>query len=120
MKAAIHLGPNYVEILEENRNTNFEEIQNLFDITQKLILDHQAEVLNVTPIDWTAPSWTRSTLLRLRLVHGGTVRSFRSESKMENQLKEFRQSNSYRELLGIDRRNPVGFEWNIFPGISPL
>ena len=62
MKAAIHLGAIYVENLEVHRNTNFEELQNLFDITQKLILDHQAEILNVSPIDWTAPSWTRSTL----------------------------------------------------------
>ena len=62
MKAAIHLGPNYVANLEVFRNTNFEELQNLFDITQKLILDHHAEILNVTTIDWTSLSWTRSTL----------------------------------------------------------
>ena len=62
MNAAIHLGPNYVEILEVHRNTNFEELQNIFDITQKLMLEHQAEILYVSPIDWTAPSWTRSTL----------------------------------------------------------
>ena len=62
MKAAIHLRPNYVENLEVYRNTNFEELQDLFVIAQKLILDHQAEILNVTPVDWTAPSWTRSTL----------------------------------------------------------
>ena len=31
-------------------------------ITQKLILNHQAEILNVTTIDWTSPSWTRSAL----------------------------------------------------------
>ena len=61
IKAAIHLGPNYVEILEIYRNTNFEELQNFFDTTQKLILDHQAEILKVTTIDWT-PSWTKSTL----------------------------------------------------------
>ena len=57
VKAAIHLGRNYVENLE----VYFEELQNLFDITQKLTLDHQAEILNVTPIDWTALSWARST-----------------------------------------------------------
>ena len=43
MKAAIHLGPNYVEILEVHRITNF-------------------AILNVTTKDWTAPSWTRTTL----------------------------------------------------------
>ena len=62
VKAAVHLGPNYTEKLEVYRNTNFEELQKVFDITQRLILDHQAEILNVSPIYWTAPSWTRSTL----------------------------------------------------------
>ena len=32
--------PNYVENLEVYRNTNFEELQNLFHITQKLMLNH--------------------------------------------------------------------------------
>ena len=58
MKAAIHLGPNYIEILEVYRNTNFEELQNLFDITQRFILEHGAEILNVSTIEWTSPSWT--------------------------------------------------------------
>ena len=62
MKAAIHLGPSYVENLEVYRNTNFKELQNLFDITQKLLLDDQADIMNVTTIDCTPPSWTRSTL----------------------------------------------------------
>ena len=62
MKAAIYLGPNYVENLEVYRNTIFEELQNLFDITLKLMLDHQAEILNVTTINWTQPSRTRSIL----------------------------------------------------------
>ena len=33
MKAAIHLGPNYLANLEVYKNTNFEEIQTLFNIT---------------------------------------------------------------------------------------
>ena len=63
------------------------------DITQKLMLDHQAEILNVTTIDWTSPSWTRSTLPDDQVISwkkstrsdsvmpGENVRSFRSESK---------------------------------------
>ena len=47
MKAAIHLGPNNSEILEVYKNTNFEEIQNLFGIAQKLVWDHPDEILNV-------------------------------------------------------------------------
>ena len=62
MKASIHLGPNYNENLEVYKSTNFEEPKNLFDITQRLLLEHEAEILNVSPTDWTARSWTRSTL----------------------------------------------------------
>ena len=62
MKAAVHFGPNYNEIVEVYRNTNFEELKNLFDIILRLILEHEAEMLNVSPNDWTAPSWTRYTL----------------------------------------------------------
>ena len=41
------------------------------------------------------------------------VRAFRSESEMANPVEEFRQSNSYRELLGTDGE-PIEFDWNIF------
>ena len=47
MKAAIHLGPNYLENLEVYKNTNFEENQTVFSVTQKLILEHSEEILNV-------------------------------------------------------------------------
>ena len=36
--------------------------------------------------------------------------------RWENQVGEFRQSNSYRDLLGFDRE-PIEFEWNIFPDL---
>ena len=115
MKAAIRLGPNYVEILEVYRNTNFKKLQNLFDITQKLKMDHQAEILNVTTnrLDWTALSWTRicafspsvdyvdesksTCLLGLRLVFEEMSDHLEADRRWENQVKEFRQSNSNRE-----------------------
>ena len=53
MKAAIHLGPNYTKNLEVYKNTNFEEIQSLFGITQKLISDHSEDILNVKRIEST-------------------------------------------------------------------
>ena len=45
MKAAIHFGPNYLVNQEVYKNTNFEEIESLFNITQKLILEHSEEIL---------------------------------------------------------------------------
>ena len=62
MKAAVHLGPNYTKHVEMYKKAKFEEIQNLFDIIQKLIWDHHGEILNVKHIGSTGPSWTRSTL----------------------------------------------------------
>ena len=47
MKAAIHLGPNYLTNSEIYKNTNFEEIESLFNITQKFIMEHSEEILNV-------------------------------------------------------------------------
>ena len=66
MKAAIRLGPNFSENLEVYKNTNFEEIQSLFGITQKLRSDHSEEILNVKPIESIVLSWTRSTLFTIK------------------------------------------------------
>ena len=51
MKAAIHLGPDYLQKSEVYKNTSFEEIQSLFNITLKLILEHSGEILNVHTIE---------------------------------------------------------------------
>ena len=130
-KASVHLGPNYNENLEGYRNTNFEDLKNLFDITQRLILEHAAEILNVSPIDWTAPSWTRSSLLHDYVtkwtkakvqVHTDSILCLGkmqdhsgANKKWTDQFREFQQYNFCRELLGIDGE-PIDFEWNNFPG----
>ena len=46
-KAAIHLGPKSNEDFEVYKNTNFEEIQSLFGITQRLTSEHSEEIFNV-------------------------------------------------------------------------
>ena len=60
MKVTIHLGPNYLANLEVHKNTNFEEVQSLFQITQKWLVEHSEEILNVNTVHSTSPSWTRS------------------------------------------------------------
>ena len=62
MKAAIHLGPTFLANLELYKNTNFEEIQSIFNIIKKIILEHSEEIRNVQTIHNTSPSWTRSVL----------------------------------------------------------
>ena len=61
MKAAVQMGPDYTVILEVYKNINFEELQNLFDITQKLV-HKQGEIINVKMIECASPTWTRSSL----------------------------------------------------------
>ena len=83
-------------------------------ISQRLVLDHYAEILNVSAIEWTHYTCMRSSLVRpsdhvdeskstrllgFRLMFVENVRAFRSESKMENQVAEFGQSNFCLELL---------------------
>ena len=52
-----------MRILVAFRNTNFDVLKTLFDITQKLILNQKNEILNVSTIEWQFTSWMRSTLL---------------------------------------------------------
>ena len=97
--ASVHLGPNNTENLEVHSKTNFEELQNLFDITQRLILEHEAENFECIT-DWLESflldeiyAYARSSnqvyeststcLLRFRLMLGVDARVCRSEPKME-------------------------------------
>ena len=45
MKADIHLGPNYLSNSEIHKNTKFEDIESVFNITQKLVREHSEEIL---------------------------------------------------------------------------
>ena len=68
MKAAIHLGPNCSTNLEIHKNTNFGEIESLFDNTQKLIVEHSEGILNLKFLESSSPSWTRSVLSHDRAI----------------------------------------------------
>ena len=116
MKAVIHLGPNYLANLEVYKNTNFEEIQSLFTITQKLTLEHSEEILNVRPIESASPSWTRSTLSHEQVIQwikakvrvysdsvlclGKMNESKDATTRWEGQVADFQMSASYKEIAG--------------------
>ena len=57
--------------------------------------------------------------LRFRLMLGKMSEHSEANQKWKNPVEEFRQSNSYRELLGIDGE-PIEFDWNIFQGLISL
>ena len=91
--------------MEVYRNTNFEVLKNLFDITQRLILEHEAEILNVPPIDWTSSlmdeiyAYTRSSdhvdeskntrLLNFVLCSGKMEEHSEANRRLVNQVEEF-------------------------------
>ena len=62
MRAAIHLGKNFLRNSETYKKTKFENIENVFNITQKLVMKHTEEILNVECLECSPPSWTRSIL----------------------------------------------------------
>ena len=61
-KTAIHLGPDFLLNSEIYKSTKFENIENVFNITQKLRKEHSEEILNVECVEYSSPSWTRSIL----------------------------------------------------------
>ena len=135
LKAAIHRGPNYLANLEVYKNTNFEDIQSLVKITQKLLLEHSEEILNVNTIDSASLPWTRSVLSHDQVIQwtkakervysdsvpclGKMNDSRDANTRWESQVEEFKMSASHRELLVIDGE-AIEFEWNILPGFSSL
>ena len=118
MKAAIHIGPNYLANLEVDKNTNFVEIQSLFNITQKLILEHSEEILNVNTIESASPSWTRSALSHDQVIPwtktkvrvysdsvlclGKMNDSKVAIARLKGQVRDFKMFPCFKELLGID------------------
>ena len=52
-----------MENSEIYKKTKFENVENVFNITQIfLFYEHSEEILNVKTLDYHSPSWTRSTL----------------------------------------------------------
>ena len=98
MKAAVLLGHKYNDNSVTNRNTDFEELKTLFDISQRLILDQDFEILNVSSIELKFTPWMRSTYTTWQSNHGRKqrytstqiqffvwkdARAFRSQCKVE-------------------------------------
>ena len=93
-------------------------------------LEHAAKILNVSTIEWTFSLWTISTLLHAQgikwakaKVHVNTDSGLCLEKMQEHsgankkwtdQLREFQQCTSYRELFGNDGE-PIEFWVEYFP-----
>ena len=116
----VHFGPSCNENLVAHRNTHSKELMTLFDITQKLILEQNFEIPNVSSTEWTFTPWMRSTLLydkvikwtnaKVQHVHSNLVFCLgQANVKWKDQLQDFQQSHECRELFGI-HGEPIEFE----------
>ena len=67
MKAAVHLPQDYEENLRTTKNTYFEHVKTLFDVSQSFILNHKSEIHRISTIEWNTTPWMRSTLLQAHI-----------------------------------------------------
>ena len=116
--------------LRTTKNTDFEQVKVLFDISQKLILDHKSEIFGISTIEWNTTPWMRTTLLHDRAtelskakvhVYSDSVLYLGKIHEHPQSIRHWKDkigwlmgSRDYRALNGIDGE-PVEFEWNIFP-----
>ena len=132
MKAAIHLGPNFKSNSEIYKNTQFEDIERVFNITQKLVREHSEEILNVKCVEYSSLSRARSVLANDQAirrakakvcVHADSVLcvghmkdTLGTTERWKGQLEGLRLWSSYQDAVGIDGE-AIEFEWDKFPRI---
>ena len=128
-------GKNYNDNLFTYRNTNFEALKTLFDITQKLILNQKHEITHVSTMEWQFTSWMRSTLLLDKVVKlSKTLVHICSDSvlclekvhrhpdamvKWKEQPQNFQNSNEYRALLSKENHLSSSGPRTHYGGDSP-
>ena len=108
----------------------------MFDISEKLILEQSDEIFGVSEISWESSPWKQLSLVNdeevISLSHakvsvfsdsvlclGKVNQNPTSNTVWEQQLDWFKSSSEYRALYTIDGQ-PMEFEWNIFPGFTTL
>ena len=64
-EAAVHLGQVYQDNLRTDKNTDFDKVKPLFDIS-KLSLNQKDEIFGMSRIEWNTFPWMRRILLHDR------------------------------------------------------
>ena len=130
-KAGIHLGPNYLIY----KNTNFEEIFSLFNITEKLVMEHSEEILTVKCLEYSSPFWARSALSHDQAIkwaeakvcvcadsvlYVGQMREgLEAIERWRGQVEGLGLCSSYQDAVGIGGE-AIELEWKHVPGFSSL
>ena len=131
MTAAIHLGPNFKSNSEIYKITKFEDIETVFNITQKLVREHSEEILNAKCLEHSSPSWARSVFannqamakakecLCADLCVGQMKDTPGATERWKGLVEGLKLYSFYQDAVGTDGE-PIEFEWNIFTGFSFL
>ena len=136
-EASIFMGKNFSDNLHSIKNTgNNLTMKQMFDISEKLIVEQSDEIFGVTPTNWVDSSWKQLSLVNDEevislsyakayvfsdsvLCLGKGNQNPASNTVWEDKLTWFKSSPQYRTLDTIDGE-PMEFEWNIFPGFTTL
>ena len=137
LQASVFMGKNYLENLHSIKNTGKDLTKKqMFDISEKLIAEQSDEIYGVNTINWDDSAWKHLSLIGgeevISLSHtkvyvfsdsvlclGKMNETPQSNTVWEDKLRWFKSSSQYRALDRIDGE-PMEFEWNIFPGFTPL
>ena len=130
LEASIFMGKNYSENLRSIKNTgNHLTMKQMFEISEKLILEQSDEIYGATPINWEDSLWKQLSLvgdeevisLSNVKVHvfsvsvlclGKINQNPESNYVWEEKLTWFKSSSQHRTLDTIDGE-PMELEWNI-------
>ena len=137
LEASVFVGKNYSDKLQFIKNTweNL-SLKKMFEISEQLILEQSDEIFGVSQISWESSPSKQISLVNdeevISLSHakvyvfsdsvlclGKMNQNPISNTVWERQLEWFKDSSQYRTLDTIDRE-PMEFEWNIFPGFLTL
>ena len=72
VKAAAHLGQYYQENMRTTMKTDFEKVKQLFDISQKLILNQKDEIFVISTIEWNTIPWDENDFATTVTTTGST------------------------------------------------
>ena len=134
-KAAIHLGPIMYGSRKPTKTQNSRRLKSLFNITQKLVVEHSEDILKVKCLEYSSPSNVRSALARDQAVKWakaavcvyadsilcvGQVKHISgATARWKGPVEDLKQSSSYQDAVGVDGE-AIEFEWHNFPGFSSL
>ena len=136
LQASVFMEKNYSDNLHSIKNTEDLTMKQMFDISEKLIVEQVDEINGVITINWEDSSWKYLSLVGdeevIGLLHtkvylfsdsvlclGKMNENSQSNIAWEDRLTWFKSSPEYRTLDRHDGE-PIEFEWNIFPGFTTL